>query len=105
MKRIFLLGILSCLFCVAALAGGKDINLAFLKGEKAIGYVVDWSQMTINGMSKAEWIEKRQADKPDFDANKEYEEELLPSVEKMFETTHDKIKKTGLYFVSGTDKK
>lgn len=105
MKRFFMLGIFSCLFCAAAIAGGKDVNLTFLKGEKAIGYVVDWSQLTIDGMSKADWIEKRQADQPDFDANKEYEEELLPSVKKMFESANDKIKKTGLYFVSGTGKK
>lgn len=105
MKRFFLLGMLSCLFCVTAIAGGKDVSLAFLKSEKAIGYVVDWSQMTINGMSKAEWIEKRQVDQPDYDANKEYEEELLPSIEKMFETANDEIKKTGLYFVSSTEKK
>lgn len=105
MKKIFMLGILSCLFCVAAFAGSKKVSLAFLKGEKGIGYVVDWSQMTIDGMSKVEWIERRQVDQPKYDANKEYEEELLPSIKKMFQTANDEIKKTGLYFVSGPEKK
>jgi hypothetical protein len=79
MKRTISLVICVLLSVVSSYAGDK-LSFSFLKGETSLSYVVDWSNMTINGLGKSDWIERRNAEQPDYDAEKEYESELLPRI-------------------------
>jgi len=68
---------------------------AELKGVKELSYEADWSQVIVEGMTPKEWIVKRQDEQPEYDAQNEWDNELVPRIKYMRSTVNDKLKKTG----------
>lgn len=92
---------LSFLICIllssmSTFAGDK-LTFSFLKGETAMSYIVDWSNMTINGLKKSDWIERRNAEEPNFDAKREYETELLPRINDFVAKANSEMEKVNLF--------
>ncbi len=80
MKRI----IISLIVAVLAIAAGAQ-DLSFLKGQSVILYEFDWSRLRINNLDLENWLAYRQAEQPQYDAEREYETELKPSAMKLID--------------------
>lgn len=85
-----------CLGCLSTLAADK-LSFSFLKGETAMSFVVDWSNLNINGLKKADWIERRNAEQPQYDAKNEYETELLPRINDFVSSANEQLEKVNLF--------
>lgn len=96
MKKTLLLLICVLLSTFSSFAGDK-LTFSFLKGETAMSYVVDWSNLTINGLQKSDWIERRNAEQPDYDAEREYEAELLPQINDFVAKANYEMEKVNLF--------
>lgn len=97
--------IICVLFSSLSAFAGEKLTLSFLKGETAMSYVVDWSDMTINGLKKADWIERRNAEQPNFDAEKEYESELLPRINDFVARANKEMENVNLFISSKPKRK
>ena len=51
--------------------GAGNTSFTFLKGENAISYVVDWKGLTVAGFSPKEWVNVRQTELPEYNAQYE----------------------------------
>lgn len=101
MKKMVLA--LASLFMVLTASAQKNVEGSFpsLKGVKKINLVVDYSEMQIDNKTVADWLEYRQAEQPKYDANKELDSELKPTVvEKLTDEINSKLKKSGAYVVT-----
>lgn len=94
-KTLFLISFI-CLSCLSAFAADK-LSFSFLKGETAMSFVVNWSQLTINGLKKNDWIERRNAEQPQYDAKSEYETELLTRINDFVSAANEQLKKVNIF--------
>lgn len=90
MKKIFVLFLV--LFTVTlSLSAQVSVDLSFLKGQKAVSYVLDKSELTIQGMTIADWLQYRQQEQPQYNAKEELETELYPQLLGIFVFANDKL--------------
>lgn len=69
-----------------------------LKGETKINLKIDFSETKIENRPIAEWLEYRQAQQPDYNAEDELEKELKPTLkEKIVKAMNKKLDKQGAY--------
>lgn len=77
-------------------------DMPSLVGERKINIAFDYSQMTINSLSIADWLEYRQAEQPQYNAENELENELKPALQEAFVTAiNKKLERFGTFLVSG----
>lgn len=106
MKRIFTLCVLAGLFVQMSQAARKQkTDFSFLQGERAVSCIIDWSELTIGGFSTDEWIEKRQAEQPQYDATHEFNDQLLPQVGLLIEHANKQLEKAHLFLSNKEGKK
>lgn len=96
MKKTLFLIYFVFVACLSTFASDKR-SFSFLKGETAMSFVVDWSNMTINGLKKNDWIERRNAEQPQYDAKSEYETELLPRINDFVGKANEELEKVNLF--------
>jgi len=95
--KIIITVLLTVLFAGTAGAGNTygtkktEGSFAPLKGMTAFGYAEDWSQLLINGMEVSDWLDYRQFEQPEYDAKKELETELKPSIKNLREALNEKL--------------
>lgn len=58
---------------------------------------VDWSQLSINGLTPEEWVRFRNAEQPQYDAEEELERELKMRWVEMITEANDKLNKKHYY--------
>lgn len=77
-------------------------DMPSLVGERKIGVVFDYSQMTINSLSVADWLDYRQTEQPAYNAEKELQNELKPSLQEAFVTAvNKKLARFSVFLVNG----
>lgn len=100
MKKILFIALL----LIATLGAKAQIvtkgDMPSLVGERKINVVFDYSQLTINQKSTTDWLQYRQADQPDYNAESELENELKPALQTAFvEQVNKKLERFGSFLV------
>ncbi len=73
-----------------------------LKGENKLNVEVDFSEMKIDKKNVSDWLEFRQLQQPDYDAKKELEDELKPTIlEQLCYGLNSTLKRAKAYAVIG----
>lgn len=104
MKKIliFLVMLVSAIGADAQVVTKGD--MPSLVGERKIKVVFDYSQMTINSLSIADWLEYRQTSQPQYNAENELENELKPSlVEEFVTAVNKKLARFSAFLVTSHD--
>lgn len=94
MKKIliFLLLLATAVGATAQIVTKGD--MPSLRGEHKIRVVFDYSEQTISQMTIGDWLEFRQNEQPQYNAEYELENELKPSLEEAFiEAVNDKLRR------------
>src|SRR3712207_8053883 len=68
-----------------------------LKNEAKVNVEYIWDDLTIDGKEVKDWLEYRQAEQPEWDAQKEFSEELKPQIGEMIATANKKLEDKNLY--------
>lgn len=94
---------------LAASASAKDEftgSFAPLAGEAKIKVVEDWNNTKIVGRQLADWLEYRQAEQPEYDAENEWENELKPQLkESLLGKANEKLEDMGLFLSETVESK
>lgn len=103
MKKLFLFIMIAMVGMTANAQKTLEGSFPNLAGQRKIDFSVDYSQMTIDNKSIHEWLEFRQAQQPDYDAQHELDEELKPQIQdNIVEQVNKKLDKKGI-FLAKTD--
>ena len=102
-KTIFL--IILCFINTVSTWGADKISFTFLKGEQAVSYIVDWTNLKIAGFSPKNWLEIRQTEQPEYNAQYEYENQLMPRINDFISNANDQLEKVGLFLSSEKGRK
>lgn len=102
-KTIFL--IILCFINTVSTWGADKISFTFLKGEQAVSYIVDWTDLKIAGFSPKNWLEIRQTEQPEYNAQYEYENQLMPRINDFISNANDQLEKVGLFLSSEKGRK
>lgn len=94
-----------CLITTASTWGADKATFAFLKGEQAVSYVVDWSNLKIAGFTPKNWLEIRQTEQPEYNAKYEYENQLKTRINDFISNANDQLEKVGLFLSSEKGRK
>jgi len=79
-------------------------SFSALRDVKAINVEVDWSVVSIAGMTVPDWINLRQAEQMEYDAQKEYETELKPAANEFVKTANERLMKQNCYLTKDASK-
>ena len=102
MKRlIFVMQLL--LLCSTLALAKPTMGLSILKGQHRIRWQMDWTQLTIEGMNTKDWLQFRQAEQPEYDANYELESQLKPRILDMVAGANAKLTKQQMILCSDSD--
>lgn len=100
MKKILLLLIVLAATIGASAQVVTKGDMPSLVGERKINVAFDYSAMTINSMSIADWLEYRQAEQPQYNAEYELESELKPSLtEEFVKAVNKKLARFSVFLV------
>ena len=102
--RAALLLFLFFLVSVASRGAGKT-SFAFLKGEHAISYVVDWKGLTIAGFSPKDWVNVRQTEQPEYNAQYELENQLKTRINDFIASANKQLTNVSLFLTSEKGRK
>lgn len=102
--RAALLLFLFFLVSVASRGAGKT-SFAFLKGEHAINYVVDWKGLTIAGFSPKDWVNVRQTEQPEYNAQYELENQLKTRINDFIANANKQLTNVSLFLTSEQGRK
>lgn len=104
MRKSIILLLLALVSCVTMQA--KDgLTFSFLQGETAISFAVDWSDLTINGMKPDDWIEFRNIEQPEYNATREYEDQLLPRYNDLIARANKELANVNLFITKTAGRK
>lgn len=102
MRKIFLFIAMS-LISLSINAQSETLldSIPSLKGEKKINVQIDYTEMTINGLSQNDWIEFRNTAQPKYNATDELEKELKPQIKSsVVSEVNKKLMKEGAFAIS-----
>ncbi|SET24842.1 hypothetical protein [Prevotella sp. kh1p2] len=98
MKKLLLLAVV---LMAAVAVNAKDEftgSFAPLAGEAKIKVVEDWNNTKIVGRQLADWLEYRQAEQPEYNAENEWENELKPQLKEcLLGKANEKLEDMGLF--------
>lgn len=97
MKRLFF--VVTLLLIAFQSFAGEKIDFSMLKNEVKVNVEYIWNDLSIDGKEVKDWLEYRQAEQPEWDAQKEFSEELKPQIGEMIATANKKLEDKNLYFV------
>jgi hypothetical protein len=97
--------IILCFINTVSTWGADKISFTFLKGEQAVSYIVDWTNLKIAGFSPKNWLEIRQTEQPEYNAQYEYENQLMPRINDFISNANDQLEKVGLFLSSEKGRK
>ena len=100
-KRFILLTML--LMGAISLSASDNIivegSFASIKAVKKFNIEIDWTVLHVNGLSPAEWINFRNNEQPQYDAVREFEEELKPRWMDMVVACNEKLNKKHIFLL------
>ena len=98
-KRFFVIAL--TFLGVSTFAGNNLIakgSFDTIKDVRKFNVEVDWSYLHVAGYLPADWIVFRNNQQPEYDAEKELNEELMPQWQYISEVANDKLNKKRVYF-------
>ncbi len=101
MKKFFIAMVAVLASVSVSAKDNAKLDLSCLYGQSVVNVLVDWSEVTIKGLSVDDWLAYRQADQPDYDAEKELEDELKPQAKELIAVANKSLSKKGITLVEG----
>src|SRR5574344_86812 len=102
MKKLFLFLSMILLCQMVKAQNIVSGNIASIKDVSKVKVVVDWSQVKINNLSVADWLEYRQTESPEYNAKDELENELKTQVmENVIPYCNKRIEKLNFFLLNG----
>lgn len=90
MKKLLLIALLITVAIGVSAQVVTKGDMPSLVGERRINVTFDYSKMTINTLDIKEWIDYRQTEQPQYNAEYELENELKPALAEAFTTAVNK---------------